>query len=194
MRTLHKYAMVSAFVCSALFFVGYLAYHSVHGDTKYTGTGAMRGVYFFILISHIVLSVPLVPMSLTTLYFSWRGTFARHRKLAKVTLPSGSTSASPACSSSPCCAPPARRSAARRGAEGRLAQDPERTPAMVLRVVLGVIAGALVTAALAWGVMVVFFPSTGIENALLFIELAAGAGAVVGGLLARRRPRRNIAP
>lgn len=87
MRTLHKYAMVSAFVCSALFFVGYLAYHSVHGDTKYPGTGAMRGVYFAILISHIVLSVPLVPMSLTTLYFSWRGTFARHRKLAKVTLP-----------------------------------------------------------------------------------------------------------
>src|SRR6185503_19222763 len=77
-RKLHQYLMVSAFVSSALFFVGYLAYHSVHGDTKYLGQGAMRGLYFAILISHIALSTALVPMSLTTLYFSLRKTFARH--------------------------------------------------------------------------------------------------------------------
>ena len=87
LRTLHKYAMVSAFACSGLFLVGYLVYHSVHGDTKYPGTGPLRALYFFILISHVTLSVPMVPMSFTTLYFSWRGTFARHKKLARWTFP-----------------------------------------------------------------------------------------------------------
>jgi putative membrane protein len=47
----------------------------------------MRAVYFFILISHVVLSIPMVPMCFTTLYFSWRGTFARHKKLARWTFP-----------------------------------------------------------------------------------------------------------
>ncbi|HEY8209616.1 MAG TPA: DUF420 domain-containing protein [Myxococcaceae bacterium] len=87
MRTLHKYAMVSAFACSGLFLVGYLVYHSVHGDTPYPGVGPLRAVYFFILISHVALSVPMVPMCFTTLYFSWRGTFARHKKLARWTFP-----------------------------------------------------------------------------------------------------------
>ena len=86
-RSLHKYAMVSALACSVLFLVGYLAYHSVHGDTKYPGQGPLRAVYFGVLISHVLLSVPLVPMALTTVYFSWRGAFARHRKLARWTLP-----------------------------------------------------------------------------------------------------------
>jgi len=87
MRTLHKYVMVTAVACSALFLVGYLVYHSVHGDTKYLGDGPLRAVYFSVLISHVSLSVPLVPMVFTTLYFVWRGTFARHRKLARWTLP-----------------------------------------------------------------------------------------------------------
>ena len=87
MRSLHKYMMVSAFACSALFLVGYLVYHAVHGDTRYPGEGPLRGVYFFVLISHVVLSLPLVPMVLTTFYFTWRGSFARHRKLARWTFP-----------------------------------------------------------------------------------------------------------
>jgi putative membrane protein len=83
----HKYLMVSAFVASSLFLVCYLAYHFVHGDTKYQGEGPLRAVYFFVLISHIVLSAGIVPMALTSFYFAYKAQFARHKRIAKVTLP-----------------------------------------------------------------------------------------------------------
>ncbi len=86
-RSLHQRLMVSAFAASAVFLVGYLAYHYVHGDTKFTGEGAVRAVYFFILITHIVLSMFVLPMALITFYFAARKSFARHRKIAKVLLP-----------------------------------------------------------------------------------------------------------
>jgi putative membrane protein len=79
--------MVSAFVASALFLACYVTYHSVHGDTRYQGVGALRTVYFSILISHIALSAVTFPLTITTLFFAARQTFARHRKLARVTLP-----------------------------------------------------------------------------------------------------------
>lgn len=84
---LHKYLMVSAFAASALFLVCYLAYHFVHGDTKYQGTGPIRTVYFAVLISHIVLSAGIVPLALTSFYFAFKANVAKHRKVAKVTLP-----------------------------------------------------------------------------------------------------------
>jgi putative membrane protein len=58
---LHRLCMVSAFALSSLFLVGYLSYHFVHGDTRYGGTGALRGLYLFILTTHIVLSITVVP-------------------------------------------------------------------------------------------------------------------------------------
>lgn len=84
---LHRLCMVSAFVLSALFLVGYLLYHSVHGDTKFVGTGWLRGVYFFVLISHIVLSMSVVPLALTSFYLAFTRSFARHRRLNRVFLP-----------------------------------------------------------------------------------------------------------
>lgn len=86
-RELHKALMLGAVGASALFFVGYLVYHYVHGDTKYPGTGAMRSVYLAVLASHVILSIALVPMLLVTLYRAARGTFDRHLRLARVTLP-----------------------------------------------------------------------------------------------------------
>jgi putative membrane protein len=86
-RRLHKYLMVSAFGASSLFLICYVTYHFVHGDTKYPGTGSMRAVYLIILASHVLLSILIVPLSLTTLYFASQNTFARHRKIARVTLP-----------------------------------------------------------------------------------------------------------
>src|SRR5262245_50941308 len=65
----HRVLMVSAFVVSAVFLVGYLTYHYVHGDTHYTGTGPLRLVYFVILATHIVLSIVVVPGALTSFYF-----------------------------------------------------------------------------------------------------------------------------
>ncbi|MFT3923391.1 MAG: DUF420 domain-containing protein [Myxococcales bacterium] len=84
---LHKRFMVSAFAASSLFLVGYVIYHYVHGDTKYTGEGPMRTVYFAILISHVLLSIGVVPLALTAFYFAWRKRFATHAKVARVLFP-----------------------------------------------------------------------------------------------------------
>ena len=84
---LHRSLMVTAFASSALFLVGYLSYHFVHGDTKFTGTGASRVVYFALLISHVLLSISVVPLALTSFYFAYARAFARHRRLNRVFLP-----------------------------------------------------------------------------------------------------------
>lgn len=83
----HRMLVVTAFVASALFLVGYVVYHYVHGDTRYPGTGALRVVYLGILLSHVLLSMAVVPLVLTSFYFALRGSFERHRKIARVTLP-----------------------------------------------------------------------------------------------------------
>lgn len=86
-QRLHKFLMVSAFAASSLFLVGYLTYHFVHGDTRYQGTGAVRTVYLLILASHVLLSMTVVPLALTSFFFAYKGAFARHRRVAKITLP-----------------------------------------------------------------------------------------------------------
>jgi putative membrane protein len=80
-RRAHQYLMVAAFVASSLFLVCYLAYHYVHGDTRYVGD--WRGLYLTILASHVLLSMPVVPLALVAFYFAWRQQFARHRKVTR---------------------------------------------------------------------------------------------------------------
>ncbi len=84
---LHRYFMVSAFAASALFLVGYLAYHAVHGDTRFGGEGALRVVYLVLLASHVLLSIGIVPLSLTAFYFAWKKEFSRHTKVTRVLWP-----------------------------------------------------------------------------------------------------------
>jgi putative membrane protein len=84
---LHRALMTSAFASSALFLVGYLGYHFVHGDTKFMGVGPSRLVYFGLLISHVVLSLSVVPLALTSFYFAFTRSFTRHRKLNRFFLP-----------------------------------------------------------------------------------------------------------
>jgi putative membrane protein len=83
----HRFLMVTAFVFSTLFLSGYVIYHYVHGDTKYEGEGTARTIYFVILASHVLLSMAVVPLSLTTFYFAVRKRFRVHRAIAKITLP-----------------------------------------------------------------------------------------------------------
>lgn len=84
---LHKRLMVSAFAASSLFLIGYVLYHYVHGDTKFTGEGPIRLVYFAILISHVLLSIAVVPLALTSFYFAFRERFQIHAKVARVLYP-----------------------------------------------------------------------------------------------------------
>lgn len=83
----HKKTMLAAFATSALFLVSYLIYHYNVGSVKFTGTGAIRVVYFAILISHIVLAAVITPLALITLYRAWKNQLERHRRLARITLP-----------------------------------------------------------------------------------------------------------
>ncbi|MDB4990480.1 MAG: hypothetical protein JWN04_5658, partial [Myxococcaceae bacterium] len=77
----------SAFCASSLFLVGYLVYHYLHGDTKYTGVGSIRIAYFSILISHILLSTAIVPLALAAFYYAFRARFGTHKKITRVLYP-----------------------------------------------------------------------------------------------------------
>ncbi|MCI0403968.1 MAG: DUF420 domain-containing protein [Acidobacteria bacterium] len=85
--TAHKACMVGAFLVSMLFLASYLYYHYHHGATSFPGTGLVRIVYFSILIPHTILAAAIVPLALTTLYRAWRQQFARHKRIARWTLP-----------------------------------------------------------------------------------------------------------
>jgi putative membrane protein len=84
---LHRSFMVAAFVVSSLFLVGYLAYHAVHGDTKFGGTGSIRAVYLALLASHVLLSAAVVPLALAAFWFAWKKEFARHKRVTKFLYP-----------------------------------------------------------------------------------------------------------
>jgi putative membrane protein len=83
----HRYFMVSAFVASSLFLLCYLAYHYLHGETKFVGVGPIRQVYFALLISHVLLSTAVVPLALTAFYFAWKRRFQSHAKVTRVLWP-----------------------------------------------------------------------------------------------------------
>jgi putative membrane protein len=83
----HKTCMVSALVVSTAFLISYVTYHSLAGSRPFAGVGWIRAVYFPLLISHIVLAAVIVPLALTTVYRALRSDFARHRRIARFTLP-----------------------------------------------------------------------------------------------------------
>jgi putative membrane protein len=83
----HSRRVLTSLGASALFLVSYIVYHSVHGDTLFRGQGFVRPVYFFILITHVVLSAVALPLVFLTLFFSLSGRFPRHKKIARYTFP-----------------------------------------------------------------------------------------------------------
>jgi len=84
---LHRTCMVSAFILSSLFLVSYILYHLSTDSTPYGGTGSIRYVYFFILLTHIVLAAGVLPLILLSLYRGLSGNFVKHRKVARWTFP-----------------------------------------------------------------------------------------------------------
>jgi putative membrane protein len=83
----HRLCMLTAFGLSALFLISYVTYHSMATETHYGGEGIIRYIYFFILISHILLAATIVPLVLITLIHALRGRFHRHKKIARWTYP-----------------------------------------------------------------------------------------------------------
>ncbi|MFH6602377.1 DUF420 domain-containing protein [Maribacter algicola] len=83
----HRILMMSCIALSVLFLIMYVAYHMTAAPTKFGGQGLMAYAYYFILISHIILSVAIIPLVLKTFARAYSGNFAGHRKLAKITFP-----------------------------------------------------------------------------------------------------------
>jgi len=83
----HKRAMLTATVFAALFLIVYVMRWALLGSKPFTGEGAIRVVYFAVLISHIALAIGIVPLVLLTLRRALRQEFAAHRRLARLTLP-----------------------------------------------------------------------------------------------------------
>ena len=83
----HRAVMIAAFSTSCLFLISYLVYHAQVGSVKFTGQGAIRIVYFTILLTHTVLAAAIVPLVLVTLTRGLKRQDARHRAVARWTMP-----------------------------------------------------------------------------------------------------------
>lgn len=83
----HRNFMMSAFTLSAIFLISYVIYHAQVGHVKYQGEGLIRYVYFFVLITHIILSTVVVPLVLFAIYYAFSGQFVRHKRMVKWTYP-----------------------------------------------------------------------------------------------------------
>lgn len=85
--TSHKRCMIAAFCVSILFLTSYLTYRYYGQEKKFGGTGWIQPVYFFILITHVVLAATVPFLASYTLYQGLRGRIDRHRRIARITLP-----------------------------------------------------------------------------------------------------------
>lgn len=86
-RQLHENLMKFAIGCSLFFLVLYIAYHMTTDSTKFGGTGSIKYLYYFILLSHIVLSIVVIPLVLITYVRALAEKFDKHKKIAKITFP-----------------------------------------------------------------------------------------------------------
>jgi uncharacterized membrane protein YozB (DUF420 family) len=84
---LHRKVMIAAFCTSTAFLVSYLIYHAQVGSVRFTKEGAIRIVYFTILLTHTVLAAAIVPMVLMTLSRGLKRQDVRHRAIARWTMP-----------------------------------------------------------------------------------------------------------
>lgn len=86
-RSLHEYLMKFAIALSVLFLGMYVAYHMTSDSTKFGGEGAIKYIYYFILITHICLSIIIIPLVLITFVRALAQRFDQHQKIARITFP-----------------------------------------------------------------------------------------------------------
>ena len=86
-RKLHENLMKTAIACSVMFLGMYVAYHMTADSTKFGGEGVIKYVYFFILLTHILLSIIIIPLVLITYVRALAQRFDKHKKLARITFP-----------------------------------------------------------------------------------------------------------
>lgn len=83
----HKFCMLAAVTTSIVFFISYLYYHYHAGSKHFAGQGAIRTIYFIILLSHTILAVVNVPFVIVTLTRALKEKFDQHARVARWTFP-----------------------------------------------------------------------------------------------------------
>jgi len=86
-KTAHERLMKTAIGLSICFLLLYIAYHMTSTSTKFGGNGSVKYLYFFILITHILLSIAVIPLVLITYIKALSKRFDKHKKIAKITFP-----------------------------------------------------------------------------------------------------------
>ncbi len=86
-RKLHQRVIQVCLIFSILFLLLYVLYHMTSDTTPYGGEGLLKMIYFFLLISHILLSMVVIPIVLFAYLFAWQGDFVRHKKWTKFAFP-----------------------------------------------------------------------------------------------------------
>lgn len=83
----HRTMMLSAFILGSLFLVSYIIYHSSTPSTSFGGSGWIKTVYYFLLLSHILLAAVVVPLVLMALYFAFKEKITQHKRIVKFAFP-----------------------------------------------------------------------------------------------------------
>jgi putative membrane protein len=83
----HKRFMISAFIFSSIFLVGYLTYHYHHGSSHFPDLGWIKTLYLVILVPHVILAAVMVPLILITFYHALKDHREKHRRWARITFP-----------------------------------------------------------------------------------------------------------
>ncbi|WP_339250333.1 DUF420 domain-containing protein [Sporosarcina sp. FSL W8-0480] len=83
----HRKFIYAAFCTTALFLVTYVAYHYLAVSTPFGGEGLIKGIYYFVLITHIILAAAIVPLALTSVARAWNREYDRHRQIVRWTMP-----------------------------------------------------------------------------------------------------------
>jgi len=85
--SLHKASMLTAFFLGCAFLVGYIIYHSAVPSTSFGGEGTIRTIYYFLLITHILLAIVVVPFVLLALFYALKNKINKHKRIVKIAYP-----------------------------------------------------------------------------------------------------------
>jgi putative membrane protein len=83
----HRYSMISAFLCGFVFLICYVTYHLSNPSNKFSGEGAVRYLYLIILLTHILLSLVVLPLVLRAMFYGLTKQFVKHKRIVKFAYP-----------------------------------------------------------------------------------------------------------
>ncbi|HLR22894.1 MAG TPA: DUF420 domain-containing protein [Pseudogracilibacillus sp.] len=83
----HRRFIYAALVSTTLFLVNYVFFHFISSSTSFGGEGVLKGIYYFVLISHVLLAMIIIPLALTSITLAWNQKYETHKKVSRWTMP-----------------------------------------------------------------------------------------------------------